>query len=97
MFRAQWIAAGKFSSGIEGCCFYHAQDLEGAMQSGTLQLAFSGGMYPEQGDRKANTTRVGNRIVKLLRAQGLDAQWSGNHAHRITVKLGQWRKRSPGD
>ena len=93
--REQWRAAGRLESGIRGCCFYHAQDLDGAVRSGRLYLAFSGGMIPEIAQREANTVVVGRRIVELLRDAGFGAQWSGNINERIEADLGQWRKRGP--
>ena len=93
--REQWRAAGRLASGIRGCCFYHSQDLDTAVRTGRLHLAFSGGMIPEIEQREANTAVVGHRIVELLRAAGFEARWSGNIDERIEADLGQWRKRSP--
>jgi len=93
--REQWRAAGRLASGIRGCCFYHSQDLDAAVRTGRLHLAFSGGMIPEIEQREANTVVVGHRIVELLRAAGFEARWSGNINERIEADLGQWRKRSP--
>jgi len=93
--REQWRAAGRMESGIRGCCFYHAQDLDRAVRTGRLHLAFSGGMIPEIEQREANTVVVGRRIVELLRAAGFGVQWSGNIDERIEADLGQWRKRGP--
>ena len=93
--REQWRAAGRMESGIRGCCFYHAQDLERAVRTGRLHLAFSGGMIPEIEQREANTMAVGRRIVELLRAAGFGVQWSGSIEERIEADLGQWRKRGP--
>jgi hypothetical protein len=93
--REQWRAAGRLASGVRGCCFYHSQDLDAAVRSGRLHLAFSGGMIPEIAQREANTVAVGQRIVALLHAAGFGAQWSGRIDERIEADLGQWRKRSP--
>lgn len=93
--REAWRAAGRAASGIRGCCFYHAQDLDNAVRSGRLYLAFSGGMIPEVERREANTVAVGQRIVELLQAAGFGANWSGNINERIEADLGQWRKRGP--
>ncbi|QGW80465.1 DUF6891 domain-containing protein [Variovorax paradoxus] len=93
--REQWRAAGRLASGIRGCCFYHSQDLDAAVRTGRLHLAFSGGMIPETDQREANTFMIGDRIVELLRAAGFGAQWSRNIDERIEADLGRWRKRSP--
>lgn len=93
--RERWRAAGRMASGIRGCCFYHAQDLDRAVRTGMLYLAFSGGMIPELEKREANTVAVGRRIVELLQSAGFEARWSGSISERIEAGLGQWRKRSP--
>lgn len=93
--REAWRAAGRATSGIHGCCFYHAQDLARAMHGGRLHLAFSGGMIPDVEQREANSQAVGHRIVALLLAAGFGAKWSGNINERIEVDIGQWRKRAP--
>ncbi|WP_141505695.1 DUF6891 domain-containing protein [Paenibacillus luteus] len=88
-----WQEAGRFDSGIRGCCFYHSQDVEGAVHTGQLYLAFSGGMIREPEQREANTLAVGSRIAELLQAAGFDTEWDGSINDRIKVNLGQWRKR----
>ncbi len=93
--RDAWRAAGRDASGIVGCCFYHAQDLERAVRTGRLHLAFSGGLIPEIARREANTVAVGQRIAALLQGVGFVVHWSGNIDERIEVDLGQWRKRGP--
>jgi hypothetical protein len=93
--REQWRAAGRAESGIRGCCFYHSQDLEGAVRSGRMHLAFSGGMIIEVDQRETNTIAVARRIVELLRGAGFGAEWSGSINERIALDLGQWRKRGP--
>ena len=93
--REAWRAAGRDASGIVGCCFYHAQDLERAVRTGRLHLAFSGGLIPEIARREANTVAVGQRIAALLQGVGFAVHWSGNIDERIEVDLGQWRKRGP--
>ncbi|MCR8958182.1 hypothetical protein M0765_010725 [Variovorax sp. S2] len=93
--REQWRAAGRLESGTRGCCFYHSQDLDSAVRTGRMHLAFSGGMIPEIEQREANTVAIGHRIVELLRAAGFEARWNGDVSQRIEADLGQWRKRGP--
>lgn len=90
-----WENAGRFDSGIRGSCFYHSQDVDGAVHTGQLYIAFSGGMIPDSEQREANTLAVGQRIAELLQAAGFDTEWDGNINERIKVNLGQWRKRGP--
>jgi hypothetical protein len=90
-----WRAAGRFESGIRGCCFYHSQDLDRAVHSGKLNLAFSGGMIPEADQREENTRAVAHHVVGFLRAAGFTAEWNGDLHTRIEVDLGVWRKRAP--
>lgn len=93
--REAWRDAGRGESGLRGCCFYHSQDLDTAVRTGRLHLAYSGGMIPEIDQREVNTRAVGARIVELLRAAGFGATWSGDINERIEADLGQWRKRGP--
>jgi hypothetical protein len=90
-----WRAAGRFESGIRGCCFYHSQDLDRAVHSGKLNLAFSGAMIPETEQREDNSRAVARHIVGLLRAAGFTAEWNGDLHTRIEVDVGVWRKRGP--
>jgi hypothetical protein len=90
-----WRAAGRFESGIRGCCFYHAQDVDRAVHSGKLNLAFSGAMIPEAEQRDENTRAVARHVMGLLRSAGFIAEWSGDTHTRIEVDVGMWRKRSP--
>lgn len=90
-----WRAAGRFESGIRGCCFYHSQDVDRVVHSGKLNLAFSGAMIPEAEQRDENTRAVARHIVGLLRGAGFIAEWSGDTHTRIEVDVGVWRKRSP--
>lgn len=90
-----WRAAGSFNSGIRGCCFYHEEDVDQAVTTGQLTLAFSGGMIPESNKREANTRLVARRILEALRAVKFLPEWSGDLNARIELPLGQWRKRAP--
>jgi hypothetical protein len=94
--REAYHAAGGRESGIWGGCFYHSQDVDRAVRAGDLYLAYTGAMIPQPELRAENTLKVAGRIVELLRAAEFDAQWDGNPDTRISLEMGQWRKRSPG-
>jgi hypothetical protein len=72
---------------IHGCTFYHEQDTERAVHGGGLHLAFQS---TEQGDEAA--ARVGNQIVEVLRAHGLECEWDGSALLRIHVLM-DWKRR----
>jgi uncharacterized protein DUF6891 len=70
-----------------GYCFYHGQDVERAVASGDLMLAF-GDLNPDD-RRKAEAGRV---VLAALRSKGLAASWDGDAEKRIQVSL-QWKRR----
>jgi hypothetical protein len=80
-----------------GYCFYHSQDLDRAVASGRMFLAFGAiGSTSDAAElRKEKNIAVAARIIDLLNAANFVASWSGDFSERIHVDLGQWRKRSP--
>lgn len=93
--QAVWRTAGGFDSGIRGACFYQIADVEHALDSRRLTLAFSGGMIPESNKREANSRLAARRILEALRSVKLLPIWSGDLSARIELPVDQWRKRSP--
>ncbi len=72
---------------VQGYTFYHHQDTEGAVDSGTLYLAY--GAVDKDKDAARD---VALRIVQVLQDAGLTATWNGDLRQRILVKL-NWQKR----
>lgn len=81
---------GGKASGAIGYCFYHAQDVQRAILSQGLLLAF-GGMT----DDAAKSEEVGRRIVAELERDGFHVTWNGQKAHRITIDNLRWHKCGP--
>ena len=74
---------------IKGYCFYHGQDLERAVNSMELALAY--------GDLKAideKKVEVGKEIVAVLTKHGLKCKWNKKPDVRISLPNIQWQRRS---
>ncbi len=72
---------------VKGYVFYHEQDTESAVESGTLYLA-----YGAVGEGEDAARGVANRVVQVLREAGLEATWTSNLRQRILVKV-DWKRR----
>lgn len=71
----------------DGYAFYHRGDTDAAVDGLPLRIAFGA---VEEGD--AAILEVGRRVVEALRAEGLDAAWTGRLEDRVAVQL-TWRRR----
>jgi hypothetical protein len=77
---------------VDGYCFYHQQDLEGAVRGAGLYLAF--GLI--DGSRtQTEGAAIGRRVVDALANEGFAVEWDGTVQHRILVKL-DWKRRRRG-
>lgn len=75
---------------ILGYCFYHAQDLERALNGDGLYLAFG----PMDGSKEATEgVQVGERVARELRAAGFEVHWNGTFDQRIFVPRLVWQRR----
>jgi hypothetical protein len=88
------IEAARARRPVRGYTFFHVQDTESAVAGDGLHLAYGAasadGITEEQWNRAA--IAVGHEVVAALRAEGLDASWSGDLDERIHVPL-EWRRR----
>jgi hypothetical protein len=75
---------------VVGYCFYHAQDLDRAVNGDGLYLAF-GPMDPK--DEEVEGPRVGVLIADELRGAGFEVQWNGTFDQRIFVPKIDWKRR----
>lgn len=75
---------------IIGYCYYHGQDLEGAVEGRGLCLAF-GPANPKEEDTRG--PEVGRTIVDQLRAAGFEVQWDGTFNTRILIPTFDWKRR----
>lgn len=85
-------ALARAPQGNAGYCFYHQQDLEGAIAGRGLHLAF-GPIDPRQ--EQTHGPEVGRQIVAVLHANGLQTRWNGTFEQRIAVTPFDWKKRGP--
>jgi hypothetical protein len=72
-----------------GCCFFHEQDVDRAMNGGGIDFAFSD--LNEPGER---TREVGELVVTALREAGFSVEWTGDPETRVHVADFRWQKRS---
>jgi len=71
-----------------GYCFYHWQDIEGALENKNLYIAF--GSY-NQDDK--GMVAIGNIVVKTLEVSGFRIRWNGRPDNRIEIINFSWQKR----
>ncbi|MBP1851633.1 DUF6891 domain-containing protein [Rhizobium halophytocola] len=75
-----------------GFAFYHAQDVDTAIETHELFIAF--GTFAEA---QSDAPAIASRIIAALGKHGLHATWSGDPRTRIVIRPMDWRKRSPRD
>lgn len=74
-----------------GFVFYHAQDVDKAVDGGGIYLAF--GAFTEEAGVPLTVAR---ETVATVERNGLRPEWNGDAHTRILVPL-DWQKRSPVD
>jgi hypothetical protein len=88
----RYAEVGGKRSGLTGYCFYHLQDMEGAMSDeGGLWLAF--GSFPPNRKR---TVAVGQLVRDEFERAGFTVEWDGTAENRVLLEGFQWQRRSPG-
>jgi len=75
---------------VVGYCFYHGQDLERAVHSEGLYLAF-GPMDAKK--EKSEGPRIGAMIVEELTRAGFAVKWDGTFDQRISIPAIDWKRR----
>jgi hypothetical protein len=79
-------------SGLVGYCFYHIQDMEGAIWGDRgLFLAF-GGFPPSP----AGAVAVGQIVREEFERAGFAVEWDGTAGTRVRLPGFRWQRRSPG-
>ncbi|WP_033920081.1 DUF6891 domain-containing protein [Sphingomonas sp. 37zxx] len=73
-----------------GYCFFHGQDVEGAIDGAPLHIAF-GSLDTEA----ANGLAVGNAVCAALREAGFTVEWDGTAGQRMALPSIQWQRRTP--
>jgi hypothetical protein len=72
-----------------GYCFYHGQDVEGALAGHGLWLAFGA-----LDDDRHRGIAVGNALVEALSKAGFDVAWDGSISSRISIPKFSWQRRA---
>lgn len=88
--HGEYEDAGGTKSQFHGYCFYHLQDMEGAMGSAGLRLAF--GSFPFK-DNLA--VLVGSCVRTAFVKAKFKVKWDGTADTRILLKGFKWQRRSP--
>jgi hypothetical protein len=83
-----YFEAGGEESGFTGYCFYHGQDLERVVDSGSLYLTFGA----TDGD-DTRGTEIGHRIKRELESAGFAIEWNGSIKMRLLVTGIRWQQR----
>jgi hypothetical protein len=90
--RASWHDRGGKASSLTGFCFYHGQDVQDVVSTGTLALA-----YGRLTDEMADTLGTARKIVDALLAAEFQTAMPPDTETRIFVAGLVWRKHSPTD
>jgi hypothetical protein len=77
---------------VKAFCFYHSQDVDGAIATGQLFIGFSA-----FGGDNAVTVETGKLIMKALIRQGLQPHWNNSPDTRIDIPHFKWQKRFGND
>jgi len=74
-----------------GACFFHAQDIDSALNEDGLLIAFGHLHSDDAEDYEA----IGRRVVEALRHHGLAPRWNGTARQRIALPDFRWQRRTP--
>ena len=85
------FAARKDQDAAVGYCFYHSQDLEGALRGRGLHFAF-GPVDPAE--ERTVGVQVGEAVREELEAAGLTVEWDGTFNTRIRLPDLKWQRRT---
>jgi hypothetical protein len=75
---------------IAGWCFYTGQDIESALTSDELYLAF--GIFENASD-EARSRALAKRIEAALEREGFRVEWNGDLGTRLRIAPLHWQKR----
>jgi class 3 adenylate cyclase len=74
-----------------GFCFYHAQDIDRAIEGDGLLVAFGS----TQSDEDEDDVRIGRMVCEALQQEGLQTEWNGTASSRICLPGLRWQRRTP--
>jgi len=87
--REVYRERGGRTSGIEGYCFYHGQDLERVVMGDILYLRF-GAMDQDEN----HGVTVGKRIVAILKSHKFEPEWNETFQQSMHIRGIDWKRRS---
>jgi hypothetical protein len=74
-----------------GFCFYHAQDIDRALEDEGLMLAFGSTVSDEDED----FVQIGRMVCEAFQQEGLQTEWDGTANSRIRLPGLRWQRRTP--
>lgn len=77
--------------GVQRFCFYHFQDVEGALAGRGLYLAF--GVFR---DDSVAAAEVGHMVRGILESHGFGVEWDGSDKTRLLIPSIDWKRRLRG-
>lgn len=70
-----------------GYCYYHGQDLERVIRTGTLSIGF----YGEKEKNDKDAILIGNKVAAAFSNGGFTVEWNGTASKRIEIKNFNWQ------
>jgi len=83
------VVANVPTNHYHGYCFYHGQDVEGALAAQGLWIAFGA-----LDDDERRGVAVGRTVVDALVEAGFDVAWDGSISKRISIPKFSWQRRA---
>ena len=74
---------------VTGYCYYHAQDLERAIDPTSKSLLLG---FDSVGKDDEEAVIIGDTIVEVLKVLNFEVNWDGTIEHRIEIKNINWQK-----
>lgn len=74
---------------FRGYCFYHGQDVEGAIAGGGLMIAF-GALENDT----AKDAQIGALVRGVLQEFGFTVEWNGDPGTRLNIPVLDWKRRT---
>jgi hypothetical protein len=72
----------------EGFCFYHFQDIEGAIEFNKLLIGFG-----DFKDNEEKSLEIGQKVAEILKKHNFEIKWEEDINKRIEITLIEWKKR----
>jgi hypothetical protein len=83
------VVANAPAGHYHGYCFYHGQDVEGALAGHGLWIA-----YGALDDDEPRGIAIGAAVATALREAGFHVDWDGSYATRICIPKMSWQRRA---